>query len=292
MAPHAALKPGNVAVITGAGAGGIGFAVAALVATRYDMFPVLLDISRPALDDAARQLVAQGVPDDKFETLVVDVADPQDLLDAADAIFAKHGRVDFLHLNAGVAGKSRTYGSGMLEDWDRIFKVNLGGVTAGSAAFVERMIAQDSPAAVIITGSKQGMTNPPGTGAAYNASKAAVKAFAEVLAHDLLPTQVTVKLLIPGWVYSKLSTGGAPVDNASKPAGAWTAAQCAEELFARLAGDEFYLLCPDNETSPELDLARLAWAADDVLKKRPALSRWHPAFKTEYDQFIEGKVGK
>ncbi|BGP40782.1 hypothetical protein JCM10449v2_004747 [Rhodotorula kratochvilovae] len=292
MPAHPALQPGNIAVITGAGAGGIGFAVASLLASRFYMFPILLDIDRAALDEASMQLVASGVPEDKFETRVVDVTDPQDLLDAADAIFAKHGRVDFLHLNAGIAGKSRTYGAGMLEDWDRIFKVNLGGVTAGSAAFVERMVAQDSPAAVVITGSKQGMTNPPGTGAAYNASKTAVKAFAEVLAHDLLLTQITVKLLIPGWVYSKLSTGGAPVDNASKPAGAWTTEQCAEELFARIGGDEFYILCPDNETSAELDLARLAWSADDPQKGRPALSRWNPAYKEEYERFIEEKVGK
>lgn len=318
MSTHPALKPGNVAVITGAGAGGIGHAVASLVATRFGLHPVLLDINRDALDLAAKQLIAQGLAEDKFDTRVVDVANPEDVRDAADWVFERHGRVDFLHLNAGVGGKSKTYGEGMLDDWQRIMSVNLGGVTAGSAAFVERMVAQvrslfrsrasvrpfaavadyrddrpqDSPALVVITGSKQGMTSPPGSGAAYNASKAAVKTFAESLAHDLLSTPVDVKLLIPGWVYTKLSTRGAPVDNAAKPAGAWSADQCAEELFSRIGGDEFYILCPDNETSSALDYARLAWSADDVLKKRPALSRWNPAYKDEYERFIEDKVGR
>ena len=155
-------------------------------------------------------------------------------------------------------------------------------------------VTQDSPALVIITGSKQGMTIPPGTGAAYNASKAAVKAFAEVLAHDLraAATKVDVKLLVPGWVYTKLSTGGSPPDDAAKPAGAWSAAQCAAELFSRLASAprEFYIVCPDNETSTELDYARIAWSAGDVLERRTALSRWDPAYKDEYERFIRERV--
>ena len=139
---HPALKPGNVAVITGAGAGGIGFAVALHLARDLDLHTVLLDNNQHALDLAAQHLADEGVPEARFTTRRVDVSDPQQLLDAADAVFDQLGRVDFLHLNAGVGGKSRTYGEGMLEDWDRIFKVNLGGVTAGSAAFVERMVAQ------------------------------------------------------------------------------------------------------------------------------------------------------
>ncbi|KPV77642.1 uncharacterized protein RHOBADRAFT_24171 [Rhodotorula graminis WP1] len=187
----------------------------------------------------------------------------------------------------------------MLKDWNRIFNVNLGGVTAGSAAFVERMVAQDSPALVVITGSKQGMTNPPGSGGAYNASKAAVKAFAEVLAHDLraASTKIDVKLLVPGWVHTKLSTGGDPlaVDNtAHKPPGAWSAAQCAAELFSRLesAPNEFYIVCPDNETSSELDYARFEWSAGDVLERRTALSRWDPAYKDEFERFVAQRVGQ
>ncbi|GAA5923954.1 hypothetical protein JCM3775_005557 [Rhodotorula graminis] len=297
--PHPALARGNVAVITGAGAGGIGFHVALHCLARLDLHTVLLDNNQHALDLAHDLLVAEHIPETRFTTRLVDVSDPNQLVDAADAVFAQHGRVDFLHLNAGLAGKSKTYGSDMLKDWDRIFNVNLGGVTAGSAAFVERMVAQDSPALVVITGSKQGMTNPPGSGAAYNASKAAVKAFAEVLAHDLraASTKIDVKLLVPGWVYTKLSTGGDPVavdDAAHKPPGAWSAAQCAAELFSRLesAPNEFYIVCPDNETSTVLDYARFEWTAGDVLERRTALSRWDPAYKDEFERFVEQRVGQ
>ncbi|MEL6792783.1 MAG: short-chain dehydrogenase, partial [Pseudomonadota bacterium] len=41
----------------------------------------------------------------------------------------------------------------------------------------------------------------------------------------------------------------------------------------------FYILCPDDETTPEMDRKRIAWAAGDVTDRRPPLSRWHPDWK-------------
>jgi short-subunit dehydrogenase len=55
----------------------------------------------------------------------------------------------------------------------------------------------------VITGSKQGITNPPGN-AAYNASKAAVRTLAEHLSHDLKDTKTSVHLLVPGWTFTGL----------------------------------------------------------------------------------------
>jgi short-subunit dehydrogenase len=77
----------------------------------------------------------------------------------------------------------------------------------------------------------------------------AVKSLAESLAHDLIPTKVSAHLLVPGYTYTKLTTGGgadAKVDASKKPEAAWSAAQVAEELFSRL--DEFYIICPDSES--------------------------------------------
>jgi NAD(P)-dependent dehydrogenase (short-subunit alcohol dehydrogenase family) len=55
----------------------------------------------------------------------------------------------------------------------------------------------------VITGSKQGITNPPGN-PAYNASKAAVKSLAEHLGFDLKDTRTSVHLLVPGWTFTGL----------------------------------------------------------------------------------------
>jgi len=57
--------------------------------------------------------------------------------------------------------------------------------------------------AIVVTGSKQGITNPPGN-PAYNASKAAVKALAEHLSFDLRNTEIGVHLLVPGWTFTGL----------------------------------------------------------------------------------------
>jgi NAD(P)-dependent dehydrogenase (short-subunit alcohol dehydrogenase family) len=80
---------------------------------------------------------------------------------------------------------------------------NLFGVIHGLNAFVPSIQSQNSPAAIVVTGSKQGITNPPGN-VAYNASKSAVKTLTEHLSFDLKDTAVSVHLLVPGWTFTGL----------------------------------------------------------------------------------------
>ncbi len=85
----------------------------------------------------------------------------------------------------------------------KILGTNLFGVINGIGAFlpVVKKAASSKPTSIIITGSKQGITNPPGN-PAYNASKAAVKSLAEQLSWDLKDTSTSVHLLVPGWTYT------------------------------------------------------------------------------------------
>ncbi|GAA5826489.1 hypothetical protein JCM11251_002393 [Rhodosporidiobolus azoricus] len=287
-APHPALARGNVAVVTGATLGGIGWETSLILLQRFGLYVVLADISKAGLQATAEELIALGIPETQFETRVVDVADAKDVSDLADTVFSTKGKVDFLFLNAGIQLPSKSFG-GDLDAWAKTLGVNLMGVIHGQQYFVERMVAQQTPAAVVITGSKQGITNPPGN-PAYNASKAAVKSLSEGLAHALLGTQVSAHLLVPGWAHTKLAagTGEERPDPSKKPAGAWTAAQVAEELFSRM--DEFYIICPDNDVKFELDKARMQYNLDDILLKRPALSRWNPEFAEQYNKFVAEKV--
>ena len=111
--------------------------------------------------------------------------------------------IDFLMLNAGIGGKG-TWGDA--DYFDSILGTNLGGVVNGLNAFVPVMLEKEKEGgkkAIVITGSKQGITNPPGN-AAYNASKAAVKTLAEHLSFDLKDTNVGVHLLVPGWTFTGL----------------------------------------------------------------------------------------
>ena len=125
------------------------------------------------------------------------------------------------------------------------------------------------------TGSKQGITQPPGD-TAYNVSKAALRALTESTSHELRTAggeRVSAHLLIPGFTYTGFQRARGIME---KPDGAWTPAQVVDFMLTGLAANDFYILCPDNEVSRETDLKRIRWAAGDILEGRPALSRWHP----------------
>jgi short-subunit dehydrogenase len=152
------------------------------------------------------------------------------------------------------------------------------------------MIARGKPGLIINTGSKQGITTPPGD-PAYNVSKAGVKAFTEALQHELrnaAGSQLSAHLLIPGFVFTGLTARG----RTEKPAGAWTPEQTVDFMLERVSAGDFYILCPDNDVPRSLDEKRILWAAGDIVENRPALSRWHPDFANAFAAFVEGKSPK
>ncbi len=167
-------------------------------------------------------------------------------------------------------------------DWQRLLGVNLWGVINGVQAFAPSMIAAAKPAVIINTGSKQGITTPPGN-AAYNVSKAGVKAFTEATAHDLRSVAggvVSAHLLIPGFTFTGLTNAK------EKPAAAWTADQVVSFMLDGLARNDFYILCPDNDVTRATDEKRIRWAAGDIIENRPALSRWHPDYAEAFARFM------
>ena len=264
---HPALQPGSTAIVTGA-ASGIGRAAALALAGR-GMSVALIDLPGPALEDTAAQVRAAG---GTALVLPADVGDRGALAAAAGRIAAEMPPVTLVMNNAGRGEASSCLGEA--GPFERTFAANLLGVIHGSQIFAPLVLAHGRPGAIVNTGSKQGITTPPGN-PAYNISKAGVKVFTEALAHELRNLsgcKVTAHLLIPGWVH----TGMTAATGVPKPAGAWSAEQLVDFLWAGLARGDFYILCPDNDTSRALDEKRIAWAAGDIVENRPALSRWHP----------------
>jgi short-subunit dehydrogenase len=140
---------------------------------------------------------------------------------------------------------------------------------------------------VINTGSKQGITTPPGD-PAYNVSKAGVKAFTEALEHHLrnLPGRnLSAHLVIPGFVFTELAAQG----RTEKPAGAWTSEETVAFMMEKLEAGDFYILCPDNDVPRALDERRILWAAGDIVENRPPLSRWHPAYAEAFAAFAKAR---
>ena len=154
----------------------------------------------------------------------------------------------------------------------------------GCNAFVPTMLESSSPVAVINTGSKQGITNPPG-GFAYNLSKAGVVNYTQSLAYALRQIEdcpISAHLLVPGFTYSNMIAKFVP----EKPPGAWTCEQVVAFMIESIDAGDFYVICPDNDTPRGLDNRRMQWNVDDLIKNRPALSRWHPEYSAEYEEFV------
>ncbi|MCA0046683.1 SDR family NAD(P)-dependent oxidoreductase [Mesorhizobium sp. B283B1A] len=276
-----ALAPGNTAVITGA-ASGIGLAAAKRLAL-MGMKIVLADIGGARLDDASRAVSAIA-GDDAVLAVAADVSKADEVDRLADRAFGAFGDVSLLMNNAGVGDNPGKPWENR-EDWKRLLDINFWGVVHGVGAFAPRMLASTRPGLIVNTGSKQGITTPPGN-LAYNVSKAGVKTFTEGLAHALRNepgARLSAHLLIPGFTYTGLTEGAT-----EKPAGAWTGEQVIDFMLESLVRGDFYILCPDNDVARPLDEKRMAWAVGDIIENRPALSRWHPDHKDAFAAFIKG----
>ncbi|WP_299284842.1 SDR family NAD(P)-dependent oxidoreductase [uncultured Tateyamaria sp.] len=275
-----AIETGGLAVVTG-GASGVGLAAAKAFA-RQGLSVVLVDTNADALEDAARAVEAHTQGSAKVITAKTDVSDAASMAHLAQTA-QDLGPVAVLMNNAGIAVPTESWGKS--ENWRRLIDVNLFGVVNGVHAFVPLMIEANRPAAIINTGSKQGITTPPGN-PGYNVSKAGVKVLTEMLAHDLRAADapISAHLFVPGFTYTGMIASFLP----DKPPAAWTSEQAVSYLFERLERDDFYILCPDNEVSEEIDQRRVAWAAQDVVENRPALSRWHPDYADAFKRFEGG----
>jgi len=271
----AALESGRTAVVTGA-ASGIGLAACRRF-RELGMKVCMADVDDQELS-VARQEVVDAGHGDAGDVLAVttDVGSLSAMQSLKDSVYETFGEVGVLMNNAVARIEGSCWDS--YDQWQLAIDVNLRGVINGVQCFVPAMLAQATPCTVINTGSKQGITNPPGK-PAYNVCKAAVKAYTECLQHELRSRdgcRISAHLLVPGWT----TTG-----KREHKKGAWLPNQVIDVMMAGLRNGDFYIMCPDDEVTPEMDAKRIVWGAFDIVENRPALSRWHPDYASAFEEF-------
>lgn len=306
-------RPGNVAVITGASSG-IGLAMTKRCAITFSMNVFCVDIDEAELTQSISAVQKEITGDNKVMAISADVSDYEAMVQVRDTVL-KNGfnTVHFLFNNAGTGR-----GGGALSDihmFQKVVQVNSFGVINCCNLLIPLMKEKGEDGLIVTTGSKQGITMPPGN-LAYNASKSMVKTYAEGLEHELMKDRkekggkLRSVLLVPGWVNTSIlfkamrdncAVHDKPFDadsvffHESKPAsGAWMPSHIIDFLLSELQSndDKFYVICPDNEVDRETDNIRMMWAMQDITEDRVPLSRWHPEYSAKFTEFLENEKKK
>lgn len=296
----------NTAVITGASSG-IGRA-ASIKCAKAGMNVWMLDIDADDLSNAVRVVKSHASDDQIIQDVICDVSNAESMVKISEQVYGhpKTISVNFLMNNAAVQTGGGPLSTSM-ETFMNTFSVNTLGPIHGCQAFIPKMKENGTPGLIVNTGSKQGITAPPGN-LTYNVSKSALKTWTEGLEHELRQSRQNANgklysaLLIPGWVNTSIvlkqmraeaEAKGEAFNKDSvffhedKPAGgAWMPMQVIEFMFEELEKGRFYIVCPDNEVDRQTDNLRMTWAMEDITQNRPPLSRWHPEWKDKFTQYV------
>ena len=190
----------KIAVVTGA-ARGIGYAIAEALAEAGALV-VLTDMNRALLDEAVAKLAATGA---RVEGELLDVTDSAGAQRVNDAVVARHGRVDVLVNNAGIAISNHPAETMTDEVWNKVIDVNLNGVFWACRAFGKGMLERGS-GSIVNVGSMSGfIVNRPQEQVNYNASKAGVHHLTRSLAAEWGARGVRVNAVAPTYIDTEMN---------------------------------------------------------------------------------------
>ncbi|WP_226781984.1 SDR family NAD(P)-dependent oxidoreductase [Oceaniglobus trochenteri] len=188
---------GRVAIVTGA-ARGMGLAVARHLLDQGARL-CLWDLEEEALNRAAATL---GVPSDRLRVSAVDVSQSGAVEQAAADDAKAMGRIDILINCAGIAGPNALVEAFPPDAWDRVMRVNLGGVFHCCRAVVPFMRENDYGRIVNVASVAGKEGNP--NASAYSASKAGVISLTKSLGKELATTGIRVNAITPAVIKTEM----------------------------------------------------------------------------------------
>jgi NAD(P)-dependent dehydrogenase (short-subunit alcohol dehydrogenase family) len=191
---------GKVAVVTGA-AQGIGFATAEALAEAGALV-VVTDMNEAGAAKAAAAIKALGQRADSFP---LDVTDPRAVEKAQVEIVKRHGKVDVLVNNAGIAISFKPAETMDDATWNKVIDVNLNGVFWCCRAFGKAMLEQGKGAIINVGSMSADIVNYPQEQANYNASKAGVHHLTRSLAAEWAARGVRVNAVAPTYIETELT---------------------------------------------------------------------------------------
>lgn len=194
---------GSTAFLTGAGRG-IGLAGAEALA-EHGARLVISDHDPTVLEAGRAELAAKGF---QADAMLLDVTKPADVTRVANEVNERHGGIDIMVANAGIAWPD-TAGEDMPDEvWLKVIDVNLNGVFWCCRAFGKHMLARGRGSIVTIGSMSGFISNKPQRQAQYNASKAAVHHLTRSLAGEWAERGVRVNSIAPTYIDTAMSRGG------------------------------------------------------------------------------------
>ena len=184
-------------LITGA-ASGIGKSLAEEFANEGSIL-ILSDIDYLKLKDFVNELKLNGVEAFGYEA---NVSDYKNMIDFGNLVLKEHKYIDVLINNAGI-NLMDTIESGDIDEFKNLIAINFWGVVYGVNVFLPTLIRRDE-AYIVNISSILGLMSLPGQ-AAYNSSKAAVKAYTEALKMELADSSINVSSVHPGGIKTDIA---------------------------------------------------------------------------------------
>jgi 3-oxoacyl-[acyl-carrier protein] reductase len=201
---------GKVALVTGASRG-IGRAIACTLAAQGAT--VVAAARQDHANDVVAELAAKG---QLAEAATLDVTDAAAIEQLPGSIVQRHGRIDIVVSNAGIA-RDQLLMRMKRADWDAVIGINLTATFSLVQAAMRPMLKQRG-GRIIAIGSVVGQTGNAGQ-CNYAASKAGLIGFAKALAREVATRGITVNVVAPGMIDTEMTravTGQAQVDWAAR----------------------------------------------------------------------------